>query len=235
MKFEERKFAEGALYTDFYQLTMAQVYYRLGIHEKTAQFDYFFRSYPDYGLPPGRLLRQCRAGVVPGLGGGIQLQASRRSIICPDLKDRQGNALFAQDFLKWLKGSNVATGLDLQCHPRRARGASLRARLRGAGPAALRPAGRNLPAQPSQLSDPDRHQSRPHRGRRPGQRGGGFRHAPRAGPRRISRGARFHHRRRGGFFQHRRLSRPGLSTQRHACPQHGPGHRRPGRQRAGRL
>ena len=50
MNNKQRLLAEGALYTDLYQLTMAQVYYRLGIHEKNAEFDYFFRSYPDYGL-----------------------------------------------------------------------------------------------------------------------------------------------------------------------------------------
>ena len=50
MNNSERQLAEGILFTDLYQLTMAQVYFRQGIHEKTAQFDYFFRSYPDYGL-----------------------------------------------------------------------------------------------------------------------------------------------------------------------------------------
>ena len=28
---------------------MAQLYYRQGLHEKTVQFDHFFRRYPDYG------------------------------------------------------------------------------------------------------------------------------------------------------------------------------------------
>ena len=42
--------AEGFLFTDQYQLTMAQLYYRIGLHEKEGQFDHFFRSYPDYGL-----------------------------------------------------------------------------------------------------------------------------------------------------------------------------------------
>lgn len=41
--------AEGMLHTDEYQLTMAQVYFHQGLHERRAQFDYFFRSYPDYG------------------------------------------------------------------------------------------------------------------------------------------------------------------------------------------
>ncbi len=49
MRETEKRFAEGMLYTDQYQLTMAQLYFRMGLHEKKAQFDYFFRSYPDYG------------------------------------------------------------------------------------------------------------------------------------------------------------------------------------------
>ena len=49
MKNSERPVAEGALFTDQYQLTMAQLYFRTGMHENEAQFDHFFRSYPDYG------------------------------------------------------------------------------------------------------------------------------------------------------------------------------------------
>lgn len=40
---------DGLLGTDQYQLAMAQVYWKEGIAERDAQFDYFFRSYPDYG------------------------------------------------------------------------------------------------------------------------------------------------------------------------------------------
>jgi nicotinic acid phosphoribosyltransferase len=35
----DRDTAEGFLFTDQYQLTMSQVYYRLGMHEKLSQFD----------------------------------------------------------------------------------------------------------------------------------------------------------------------------------------------------
>ncbi|MCH8876787.1 MAG: hypothetical protein IIA89_08170 [Chloroflexi bacterium] len=28
---------------------MAQLYYRMNLHEKTVRFDHFFRDYPDYG------------------------------------------------------------------------------------------------------------------------------------------------------------------------------------------
>ena len=44
-----RSITEGILFTDQYQLTMAQVYYRMGLHERRVQFDHFFRQYPNYG------------------------------------------------------------------------------------------------------------------------------------------------------------------------------------------
>ncbi|MDQ3783064.1 MAG: nicotinate phosphoribosyltransferase [Actinomycetota bacterium] len=40
---------DGVLATDQYQLTMAQLYFEEGLADRTAQFDYFFRSNPDYG------------------------------------------------------------------------------------------------------------------------------------------------------------------------------------------
>ena len=49
MNESERRTAEGILLTDQYQLTMAQLYYRMGLHERQAQFDHFFRNYPNYG------------------------------------------------------------------------------------------------------------------------------------------------------------------------------------------
>lgn len=36
----------SALYTDFYQLTMSQGYFKVGTHQKKAYFDYFFRETP---------------------------------------------------------------------------------------------------------------------------------------------------------------------------------------------
>ena len=42
MKPLDRLTAESILYTDEYQLTMAQLYYRMGLHERQAQFDHFF-------------------------------------------------------------------------------------------------------------------------------------------------------------------------------------------------
>ena len=49
MRAEDQRTAEGILFTDQYQLSMAQLYFRAGLHERPAQFDHFFRRYPDYG------------------------------------------------------------------------------------------------------------------------------------------------------------------------------------------
>ncbi len=50
MKFNSLQSASGVLLTDQYQFTMAQLYYRMGIHETNAQFDHFYRSNPNYGI-----------------------------------------------------------------------------------------------------------------------------------------------------------------------------------------
>ena len=49
MNISQHDIAEGILFTDQYQFTMAQLYFRMGMHEKKAQFDFFFREYPNYG------------------------------------------------------------------------------------------------------------------------------------------------------------------------------------------
>jgi len=45
----QRRIAEGILFTDMYQLTMAQMFFKQGIHNKTVQFDHFYRANPNYG------------------------------------------------------------------------------------------------------------------------------------------------------------------------------------------
>src|SRR5574339_282348 len=94
--------AEGILYTDQYQLTMAQVYFRYGLHEKLVQFDHFFRSYPDYGLH--------KAGycIVAGLEWlidwmqGCHFRAEDLAYLAGQ-RSSDGRLVFGQDFLAWLK------------------------------------------------------------------------------------------------------------------------------------
>jgi len=102
MKTNDRKIAEGILFTDFYQLTMAQLYYRQNIHEKHVRFEYFFREYPDYGAH--------KAGycINAGLEWLLEWMNTSRfdnSAIARLVshKSRSGKLLFEKSFLKWLQ------------------------------------------------------------------------------------------------------------------------------------
>ena len=92
----------SVLFTDQYQLTMSQLYFREGIHTREARFDYFFRSYPDYGAH--------RAGYCVFAGSGPLLEwMSRVSVSAEDVewlrvqKNVGGVRRFADDFLEWLE------------------------------------------------------------------------------------------------------------------------------------
>lgn len=112
----ERETAEGFLYTDEYQLTMAQLYFRMGLHEKEGQFDHFFRSYPDYGL------HQAGYCITAGLEWLVDWMQSVR---CRDediayLKSQTNNVggrIFADDFLDWLRENGNFESLSLQAIP----------------------------------------------------------------------------------------------------------------------
>jgi nicotinate phosphoribosyltransferase len=101
MRAQHKRFAEGILYTDQYQLTMAQLYFRMGLHEKKAQFDYFFRSYPDYG---SHSAGYC---INAGLEWLLDWMAESRfgSEECEALRSQRsdsGARVFSDDFIDWL-------------------------------------------------------------------------------------------------------------------------------------
>ncbi|MDD5018835.1 MAG: nicotinate phosphoribosyltransferase [Candidatus Omnitrophica bacterium] len=113
---DKRHLADGILFTDFYQLTMAQLFYRNGLHQKTAQFDYFFRRYPDYG--------EHRAGycICAGLENLLEWMEKSRfgkeEIQClRNQKGRAGERLFGDDFLHWLQDQNGFDGINLAAIP----------------------------------------------------------------------------------------------------------------------
>lgn len=111
-----RRSAEGALFTDMYQLTMAQLYHRHGLHERPAQFEYFFRSYPDYGE------HQAGYAVTAGLAWLLDWLEEVR-FERPDVErlrgttGRGGAPLFDDAFLSWLEGRRVADGLSILAVP----------------------------------------------------------------------------------------------------------------------
>jgi nicotinate phosphoribosyltransferase len=112
----QRQIAEGILFTDQYQLTMAQLYYRMGLHEKRVQFDYFFRSYPDYGAH--------KAGycIFAGLEWLLDWMAESRFRgqdlnLLRSQRGRTGARVFGDDFLTWLEGNGSFDGISLKAVP----------------------------------------------------------------------------------------------------------------------
>jgi len=108
--------AEGILFTDEYQLTMAQLYYRNGLHERGAQFDHFFRSYPNYG--------EHQAGYCVNAGLEWLLdwmgEAHFRDEDIEYLRGQtgqNGKRLFADDFLNWLRQNGTFEGITLHAIP----------------------------------------------------------------------------------------------------------------------
>lgn len=102
----------GPLFTDHYQLVMAQMYLREELAERAARFNYFFRSYPDYGS------HQAGYCVTAGLGALLEWMAgfavaprhldALRALTGPD-----GARLFDDAFLEWLGGASFD---DIEIH-----------------------------------------------------------------------------------------------------------------------
>ncbi|HUV90700.1 MAG TPA: nicotinate phosphoribosyltransferase, partial [Anaerolineae bacterium] len=116
MRQSDRLTAEGILFTDQYQLTMAQLYYRMGLHEKRAQFDHFFRTYPDYGA------HQAGYCINAGLAWLLDWmqEAHFRDEDLAYLRgqtSRTGGRLFHDDFLAWLRQHGTFDGITLQAIP----------------------------------------------------------------------------------------------------------------------
>ena len=112
----DRSTAEGILFTDQYHLTMAQLYFRLGMHERQAQFDHFFRNYPDYG---GHRAGFCvNAGLEWLLDWMEEARFGKEEIsLLQGMTSRTGRRLFDEDFLSWLGDNGDFGGISIQAVP----------------------------------------------------------------------------------------------------------------------
>lgn len=116
MKEGDRLTAEGILFTDEYQLTMAQLYYRMGLHEMHAQFDHFFRSYPNYGAHQAGYC--INAGLEWLLDWMQQARFQEQDIeYLRGQTGRTGSRLFGDDFLDWLKKNGNFSGITMCAIP----------------------------------------------------------------------------------------------------------------------
>ncbi|MEW5895927.1 MAG: nicotinate phosphoribosyltransferase [Candidatus Omnitrophota bacterium] len=93
--------AEGILFTDFYQLTMAQLYFKLGWHEKEVQFDYFFRNYPDYGTHQAGYCINAGLEWLLDWMRHIRFEQSDLELLKIHL-NKAGRQIFDNNFIDWL-------------------------------------------------------------------------------------------------------------------------------------
>lgn len=107
---------EGILFTDHYQLTMAQLYFRYGLHEKEVQFDHFFRSYPEYGSHKAGFC--ITAGLEWLLDWMAEARFGEKEVdYLRHLESKSGMRLFGEDFLSWLLNSGSFKGINLRAIP----------------------------------------------------------------------------------------------------------------------
>ncbi|MET0577582.1 MAG: nicotinate phosphoribosyltransferase [Ilumatobacteraceae bacterium] len=90
----------GVLSTDAYQLTMAQLYLRMGLHERRVRFEHFFRSNPDYG---GHAAGFCvAAGLGPFTRWMTTVRARPQDVdALRTHRTRHGGRLFDETFCEW--------------------------------------------------------------------------------------------------------------------------------------
>ena len=92
---------DGVLFTDQYQLTMAQLYFRRDLHERPAQFDYYFRRYPDYGRHQAGYA--VSAGLDPLLEWMTQVRFTDTDLeLMRGQTNSRGEPRFDDEFLDWL-------------------------------------------------------------------------------------------------------------------------------------
>jgi nicotinate phosphoribosyltransferase len=112
----DRRFTEGMLFTDFYQLTMAQLYFRHGLADRRVQFDYFFRSHPHYGE------HSAGYSVFAGLEWLLDWMLATRATAddvayLRSLTGAANHRLFDDDFLDWLAANGTMDGLTIRAFP----------------------------------------------------------------------------------------------------------------------
>ncbi len=106
----------GPLFTDFYELTMAQLYFEENMHETPARFEHFFRHYPDYGEHQAGYC--INAGLNSFLDWLEDLAFSENDIEhLRSSKDACGEPLFSEDFLNWLSSLKLEDHLKITAIP----------------------------------------------------------------------------------------------------------------------
>ncbi|MEP1126290.1 MAG: nicotinate phosphoribosyltransferase [Ilumatobacter sp.] len=103
----------GPLFTDMYELAMAQVYVTQGISERRSQFDYFFRSTPDYGTHQAGFC--VSAGLGPLLDWLAHIHITDAHVqALSAMKSPTGTPVFGAEFLDWLREPDRFAGIEIR-------------------------------------------------------------------------------------------------------------------------
>jgi len=98
---DEGGWRRTALFTDLYQLVMAQLFVTEGLAQRTAQFDYTYRSNPDYGSHQAGFC--VTAGLEPLLDWMTTVRFTDDDLAAlAAQRDPHGERRFADGFLDWL-------------------------------------------------------------------------------------------------------------------------------------
>ena len=106
----------GILSTDAYQLTMAQLYLRAGLHERRVRFEHFFRSYPDYGDHQAGYCVAAGLGAVRRVGDVDAGDAGRRRRAARPPRRAAAAGCSTTTFCDWFAGVDFG-GLRLDAVP----------------------------------------------------------------------------------------------------------------------
>jgi nicotinate phosphoribosyltransferase len=107
---------EGILFTDFYELTMAQLYFLTGMHNRQVVFDYFFREYPDYGSHKAGYC--INAGLESLVTWMQSVRFSAKEIeLLENPKAGNKEPLFKKEFLNWLKKNVNFDSISIRAIP----------------------------------------------------------------------------------------------------------------------
>ena len=105
----------GILATDAYQLTMAQLYFNAGLHERRVRFEHFFRSNPDYGKHQAGYC--VAAGLAPFVEWATSTAATPGDVDALRWhRGRAGTQLFSAAFCEWFSGIDFS-GLRITAAP----------------------------------------------------------------------------------------------------------------------
>jgi nicotinate phosphoribosyltransferase len=111
-----RQAMEGILFTDQYQLTMAQLFFRMGLHEIPVLFDHFYRRNPVYD---GHQAGYCiNAGLEWLLAWMHEAHFHAGDIdYLRAMPSATGGRLFGDDFLDWLANYGDFSAISMRAVP----------------------------------------------------------------------------------------------------------------------